>query len=73
MSKTAISIRLAETDLRAVDDLTNDAALTRTRVIEAILQNFLAQDFFVQRAALRETLGTKKAARSSRRPERWGT
>ena len=73
MSKTAISIRLAETELRAVDDLTNDAALTRTRVIEAILRNFLAQDFFVQRAVLRDALGTKKAALSARRPERWAT
>jgi len=73
MSKTAISIRLAETELRAVDALTNEGAVTRTRVIEAILQNFLAQDFFVQRAVLRDALVTKKTNQSARRPERWST
>ena len=73
MSKTAISIRLGDPELQAIDHLTNDGALNRSRVIEAILQSFLAQDFFAQRAALRDALGIKKTPLGARRPERWGT
>jgi predicted transcriptional regulator len=74
MAKAAISIRLGDEELRALDQIAMDSALNRSRVIEAIIRHFLQQEFAAQSSALRSSLGVRRHPKPpSRQPKRWAT
>ncbi|MFN3574837.1 MAG: ribbon-helix-helix protein, CopG family [Phenylobacterium sp.] len=62
MAKTLISIRLPEADLAELDRLAGTHGLTRTRLLEALIRSFVQEDFFLQRAIIREAVGVRHAS-----------
>jgi len=59
MAKTLISLRLPEGDLAELDKLAGTHGLTRTRLLEALVQSFVREDFFLQRAIIRDAVGVR--------------
>jgi metal-responsive CopG/Arc/MetJ family transcriptional regulator len=70
MAKTVVSIRLDQRSLAALDQIAT--AGSRSRLIEAIIEAFLEQDFQAQRNALKDVRLTREAEQLvvARRPER---
>jgi metal-responsive CopG/Arc/MetJ family transcriptional regulator len=57
MSRKLISVRISEDRLKELDKLAGSNGFNRSRLIEAVLDLFLREEFLVQRAVLREAQG----------------
>ncbi len=54
MPKKLISIRVPSEDLEQIDRIAATNKLTRSSLIETLVRSFLSEDFFLQRAIVRE-------------------
>lgn len=56
MAKQVISVRLAQSELEALDHFASVLPASRAKVLESILQNFFERDFLEQSAIVRSAL-----------------
>ena len=60
MGKTVVSIRLSDQAIQALDHFAKSIPLSRSRLIETLVGEFLEQDFITQGVALRAKLLTPR-------------
>lgn len=56
MPKKVISLRVDADDLVAIDLLAGASGLTRSRILDTLIRSFLREDFYLQRAVIRDAL-----------------
>lgn len=69
MAKRTVSIRLDQKTIGEIDRLWVATEISRSRLIETIIEHFLAIDLVQQRAALRQRLRSPKIATKSGRTD----